>query len=93
MAIKALAVDPPAATASTLGGLTNLSDAAKAAMDGNVSGAATSGAMALGMDMPVAIANGVGSILIMEWTIISGIGSGLGSAASGAVGMLSGSKA
>lgn len=43
--------------------------------------------------MPVAIANGVGSILIMEWTIISGIGSGLGSAASGAVGMLSGSKA
>lgn len=47
-AIKAFAVDPPAATASTLGGLTNLSDAAKAAMDGNVSGVATSGAMAFG---------------------------------------------
>lgn len=61
-------------------------------MNGDTSAAISSGASALAMDMPVAIAKGVGSILSMEWTIISGIGSGLGSAASGALGMLSGGK-
>ncbi|TID13191.1 hypothetical protein E2P81_ATG10044 [Venturia nashicola] len=77
---------PPAA--STLGGLTNLSEAGKAALAGDASGALVSAAKALAMDMPVAIASGVGSILSMEWSLLSGIGSGLGSAARGAFGLL-----
>jgi hypothetical protein len=57
-------------------------------MAGDLSGAVTSGAMALGMDMPVAIASGVGSILSMEWSILSGIGGALGSGAKAGLGML-----
>lgn len=59
-------------------------------MNGDMSGAVTSGAMALAMDMPVAIASGVGSILSMEWSLLSGIGSGLGSMASAGLGMVTG---
>jgi len=83
-AVKALSADPPISAppaASTLGGTTNLSGALTSAMAGDLSGTVTSGAMALGMDMPVAIASGVGSILSMEWSILSGIGGALGSGA------------
>jgi hypothetical protein len=86
-AIAALAADPPAAKGSNIG------SALSSAMAGDMSGAASSGAMALGMDLPYAIASGVGSVLSMEWSIISGIGGGLGSAASAGLGLLSGAPA